>query len=259
MFRRLAPVALLALVGGLALAGCQSTPPSIAARVGDFSITNEQVDHIVDQIDDGVAQARRKQAADQAAAQAEPGATPAPTEEVEGLAKEQIGDVRATVVQLAVFDELAKRIVADKGLTMPTPDYATSATQLGLSVDNPYVKLAVDADAYRTLLLSKAEALAPTEEDLQAAYRNVVASGGQYPGYDELKPQLLALPELGQGLGLKKELVAAMARYGVVVNPRYQPLSMPLAAVTAGQSQIVLVSASLGGSLDSPAVRDLAS
>ena len=252
MFRRLASVAVMALVGGIALAGCQATPPRVAAQVGDFSITNEQVDRIVQQIDDEVAAARRKQA------QADPSATPSPLDEVRGLAKEQVGDVRATVVQLIVFDEVARRYAAGKGLSLPAQDYKTAAKQFGLSESNPYIKLAVDADGYRTLLLGKAQPVAPTEADLREAYRKVIASGGQYPSYEELKPQLQAVPELGEGLGLRNEMLAAAATYSVVVNPRYLPLEMPLAAVNGGQSQIVLVSLPLGASAGSPAVRDLA-
>ena len=82
------------------------------------------------------------------------------------------------------------------------------------------------------------------------------ASGGQVPSYEVVKPELQSLPELGQGLGLRAELLAAIDRYDIVVNPRYQPLEMPLAAVNGGQSQIVLVSLPLGTSA-SPAVRDL--
>jgi hypothetical protein len=254
MFRRLASVAVMALVGGIALAGCQATPPRVAAQVGDLSITNEQVDRIVQQIDDEVAASRLKQA--QAAV--DPSVPPSPLGEVRGLAKEQVGEVRATVVQLIVFDEVARRYSASKGLSLPAQDYQAAAKQFGLSESNPYIKLAVDADGYRTLLLSKAQPVAPTEADLQEAYRKVVASGGQYPSYEELKPQLQAVPELGEGLGLRNEMLAAVATYSVVVNPRYLPLEMPLAAVNGGQSQIVLVSLPLGASPGSPAVRDLA-
>jgi hypothetical protein len=257
MFRRLASVAVLALVGGLALAGCQAAPSSVAAQIGDFKVTNEQVDQIVQQIDDQVAAARQKQAATQA--QASPGVTPTPTDSAQGLAKDQIGDVRATVVQLAVFDELARRVAAGKGLSLPIQDYKTAAQQIGLNEDNPYIKLAVDADGYRTLLLSKTQPATPTEADLQQAYQKVAAGGGQVPSYEELKPQLQALPALGEGIGLRTELLAAASQYGLVVNPRYQPLEMPLAAVTSGQSQVVLVSMSLGTSSGSPAVRDLPS
>jgi hypothetical protein len=257
MFRRLASVAVLALVGGLALAGCQAAPSSVAAQISDFKVTNEQVDQIVQQIDDQVAAARQKQATTQA--QASPGVTPAPTASAQGLAKDQIGDVRATVVQLAVFDELARRVAAGKGLSLPIQNYKAAAQQIGLHEDNPYIKLAVDADAYRTLLLSKTQPATPTEADLQQAYRKVAAGGGQIPSYEELKPQLQALPALGEGIGLRTELLAAASQYGLVVNPRYQPLEMPLAAVTSGQSQVVLVSLPLGTPSGSPAVRDLAS
>ena len=134
------------------------------------------MDRIVQQIDDEVAASRLKQA--QAAV--DPSGPPSPLGEVQGLAKEQVGDVRATVVQLIVFDEVARRYAASKGLSLPAQDYQAAAQQFGLSESNPYIKLAVDADGYRTLLLSKAQPVAPTEADLLEAYRKVVASGGQY-------------------------------------------------------------------------------
>jgi hypothetical protein len=251
MFRRLASVAALALVGGLALTGCQAASSSAAVQIGDFSITNERVDQIVGQIDREVAAARQSQQAS-----ATPAATP--TGEVEGLAKEQIGDVRADVVRFSAFNELSRRLVADKGLSLPAQDYKAAAAQIGLSEDNPYIKLAVDANAYRTLLLSKAQVATPTEADLRSAYDSAVASGAQVPSFEETKPQLQQLPELGQGLGLRKEMLDAAARFNVRVNPRYQPLDVPLAVVGNGQTQFVLVSLPLG-SPASPAVRDLPS
>jgi hypothetical protein len=244
MYRRLASVAALALVGGLALTGCQNAP-SVAAQIGDFSITNERVDQIVDQIDGELATARK--------AQADP--TAAPTTQLAGLAKEQIGGVRANVVQLAVFDEVARRMADDKHLTLPAQDYKASAEQYGLSESNPYVKLVVDSDGYRTLLLSSVTAKTPTEAELKSAYQRIaVVAGDQLGAYEDVKPQLLAFPEFGQGLALRTEMQAALGKYNVVVNPRYQPLDMPLIAVSNGQ--VVLVSVSFSGEA-SPAVSDL--
>jgi hypothetical protein len=241
--RRFAPIALMALIGGLALAGCQSNAPDVAVQIGDMRFTNSQVDDIVDQIDGEVLAAAANQP------------TPSPTPPV-GLPKDQFGSIRQRVVQFVVFNELARRYAAEKGLALPTPDYTASASQIGLAANNPYVKLATDNEAYRTLLTSKIAAAAPSEADLREAYARVKKVSPDVPSYDEIKPQLLQLPDLAAGLGLRNELKAATGRYGVSLNPRYEPFELPLAVVSAGQSQIVLVALPLGTSA-SPAVRDL--
>ncbi len=248
MLRRFASVAALALVAGLALSGCQTTSSSVAVQIGDFTVTNERVDEIVDLMDEEVIALRQsQQASDPAAAGAT--ATPAP---VEGLPK---GQWRATVVQLIVFDELARRMLADMKVPFLTPDYEAAAGQIGLKVSNPYVKLAVDSDAYRTLLFANLPAQNPSPADFKGAYDKVLASGAQVGSYEETLPQLQALTEFAQGLGVRPKMIEALDKYNVVVNPRYQPLELPLVAVGQG-GQILLVSVPLRTS-GSPAVRDL--
>jgi hypothetical protein len=148
-------------------------------------------------------------------------------------------------------------MLADLKVSVPTPDYKAAAGQIGLSVDNPYIKLAVDSDTYRTLLFANVPAQTPTQADFKGAYDKVVASGAQVGTFDQVLPQLQGLTEFGQGLGLRAKMTEALNTYNVVVNPRYRPLELPIVAV--GQSgQILLVSVPIG-TTGSPAVRDLPS
>lgn len=264
MYRRLASIAFLMVMGSLGLSGCQAGSPDVAAEMGEFRLTHERVDQIVEQLDAEVAAQRAGPGAP--GASGTPGAAPdaqgaAPDARPRGLPAETIGEVRATVVQLAVFNELARRYAADHELALPRQDYASAAAQSGLAADNAYLRLGVDADAYRELLLDKVEPVQPAEADLREAYQRVLASGqvGE-PEYDQLKPALVERPELTKGLGLRAALAAAAQQYGVVVHPRYQPIEMPLGVVSAGQNgqnQIVLVAMPLGAVTGSPAVRDL--
>jgi hypothetical protein len=239
--RRFALVALMALMGGFAVTGCQSNASDLAVQVGDARWTNSQVDDIVTRVDvDRVATLKAQPTPTSTptstatpAAPANP-ATPTSTEDPVGLASEQVGPTRQRVVQFILFNELARRYAAEKGLAFTAPDYTSLAPQLGLPADNPYVKLAADSDAYRTLLLTKVSAAIPTEADLVDAYARVKKASPDAPSYAELKPQLVALPDLGQGIALRAELDAAMKRYGVTLNPRYEPIEIPLIVVSAG-------------------------
>lgn len=251
MLRRLAPAVVLALVAGLALSGCQTTSSSVAVQIGDFRVTNAEVDHIVDLMDQQLLAVRQSQAAPDPGTN---GASPSPTAPAEGLGKATIGGWRTTIVQFMVFNEVARRMLADLNITVPKPDYAAAAEQIPLHADNPYIALAVDSDSYRSALLQNAKAVPPTNADLHAAYDKVVAAGAQVGTFEETLADLQGL-NLGQGLGLRASMAEALTKYGVVVNPRYLPLELPLIAVGNGGS-IVLVSLPVGAPA-SPAVRDL--
>jgi hypothetical protein len=248
--RRFALVALMALLGGAALAGCQGTAPDVAVRIGDTQFTNTQVDDIVDQIDAEVLAAALKQP------------TPSPSPAV-GLPADQFGSLRQRVVQYLVFNELAKRYAAEKGFPLPTSDYASAAPQVGLAPENPFVKLLTDYNAYRTLLMTKIAKPVPTEADLRDAYDRAKRASPDLPSYEEIKPQLPEVSGYLEGLGVRNELDAAAKRYGFDVNPRYEPLEIPVTVVSINASdgsdrqiQVTLVGIPFGGSA-SPAVRDL--
>jgi hypothetical protein len=216
---RLRLLGLLALVGVLALAGCTHSP-SQALRVGDVSVDNAQVE-----------------------ATAEPFAQ-ALTSNASGVT-DPVAKVRQSVVQLTIFKEVARRYAQEKGVTPAAPDYAGVAQSLGVGEDDPYARLNAEAGAYLTALRDNATARTPTDAEIQDVYdRYLVLAGSGAATQDEVRQQLLALPEYGQSLALRDALTDAIARYGVTVNPRYQPLQFPLLVVANGQ--LTLVSLPLG-------------
>jgi hypothetical protein len=227
---RLAFVGLVALVGVIALSGCQANP-NRAATMGSLSIDHADVDATVAVIEADLAKAQQN------------------------LPAEAYGDVRRTVVEFTVFNELARRYAKERGIALSAPDYAAAAEQIGLPVEDPYVRLYAESNAYRTDLLAKAKPVTPTETDMRETYdRYRALAGDQAESYDTVKAELLKLPDYQTGLGLRDELVAAAKRYGLVVNPRYSPMSVPLAALSNGQ--LVLVSLPLGDQ-GTGAVRDI--
>jgi hypothetical protein len=223
-------VGLVALVGVFALSGCQADP-NRAASIGDVSIDHADVDAMVTTIEADLKKAQQN------------------------LPAEAYGDVRRTVVEFTVFNELARRYAADRRISVPAADYAAAAGQIGLPADDPYVRLYAESTALRTALLAQVKPATPTEADFREAYdRYVALAGAEASSYEEVKPQLAALPEFQTGIGLRNELLAAADKYGVVVNPRYAPLSVPLTSVSNGQ--LTLVSLPLGDQ-GTGAVRDV--
>lgn len=73
-----------------------------------------------------------------------------------------------------------------------------------------------------------------------------VAVAGPVATYDEIRGELLGIPEYGSALALRDGLTAAMDRYGVSVDPRYQPLSFGLFVVNVSGGQLALVSLPMG-------------
>jgi hypothetical protein len=63
--------------------------------------------------------------------------------------------------------------------------------------------------------------------------------------FEQIRDELLRLPEYGEALALRDALIAAADRYGVTVNPRYQPLD-EFSLHVVGNGQLVLVSLPLG-------------
>jgi len=229
--RPLALLAAFALLGGSALAGCKSQP-GVASYVGDSRLTDAEVERTVAMIEDDV------------------------NTSGQALPKEAFGNVRQLVVQLTVFNEIAKRYAAEKGYTLPPQDYKATAQQVGLPQGNPYVKLQTDANAYRQLLYSKSAAATPTDADLRDAFQRAVDAGVlQGATYEQVKPELAQLQAVRNGVGLRNELLNAAKRYGVSVSPRYRPVEMPLgAATTSGGQEIWLVALPLGAVDATPAV-----
>jgi hypothetical protein len=256
LVRRFVLLAALTLCGGTALAACQSAP-GVAAQVGDVRLTDARVEEIVEQVDDHLLGADRERlAAEQSAQPVAPGSA-APTPQ--GLPADVYGNVRRSIVEWTVFNEVAREYAAEKGLSLPAPDYATAANQIGLPADNPYVTLYTETVAWRQLLSSNAQRAEPTEEDLQEAFRRAVAAGaiGSDVTYEQVRSQLAQVDQIRTGVWIRNELAAVAERIGVSVSPRYRPIEVATGSVSGAQGgELVLVALPLGDPGGSPAVRD---
>jgi hypothetical protein len=219
----------VALAGLLGLSGCQSHPTE-GVQIGDVRVSDAQIE----------ATAQRF-AADLASQNSD--------------FKDPVGQVRQSVAELTVFNELARRYAREKGIELPTPDYDTAAASYGAAADDPFVRLNAETSTYLTALREHATPRQPTEAEMQDVYRKYVElAGDQAQPYEAIKQALQDLPEYPQALGLRTELLAAMDRYGVAVTPRYRPLNVPLLAVSQGQ--LVLVDLPMGDQ-GTGAVRDV--
>jgi SurA-like protein len=228
--RRFVLFAVLAVAATVGLAGCQNQPGT-AAYVGATRITDTQVDQTVAKIQADLAKYHPETSFG-------------------------IGDLRTYVVQRMVINELSRQYAQEQKISVPTPDYQTASSQIGLPADDPLVRLSADEDGIRTALLAKAAPQQPTEDEIKGIYDKVTASVGNLGDYATVRPQIVALPTLAPALGLKSELTDAAKRIGVGVSPRYQPLSVPLLTI-GSNPQVDIVTMSLGAAPGSPAVQDV--
>ncbi len=217
---RLGFLATVAMVGTLVLSGCQHDPDR-ALQIGDVKIDNAEIEADADWFATKLAN------------------LPQPPEDPVGLA-------RRSVVQLTAVNELARRYAREKGITLPEPDYAASAQSLEAPEDDPYVRLHGETSAYLPALLAQATPQTPTEADMREVYDRYAKLAGEQAGsYEDVRAELLKLPQYAQALGLRTELLAAMNQYDLIVNPLYMPLEFPLYAL-GQQEELVLVDLPIG-------------
>jgi hypothetical protein len=214
---RTVKIAVLALVGTLALAGCAHDTDE-ALRVGDVSVGNAQVEDTVAGI---------------------------LTQLGDNPAKDHVADVRQTVVQWTAFTEVASRYAREQGVSVPAPDVDSAANDLGLDADDPVARVWAEAQTLLTTLLADTEGRTPTEDEMRGVFDDFVAiAGPDAATFEQIRDELLSLSQYHQALALRDALIAAADRYGVTVNPRYQPLEFPMLQVANGQ--LTLVSLPLG-------------
>ena len=224
------------VVGALAVPGltaCRELP-GVAAYVGSEQLTNAQVEKIVDEF-------------------------PA------AIREKNSGDIRQFVVSSFVSRELARALAKEKGITVPQPDlsrFAGLADQLRLGTDSRFITLDAESQAALAAIRTLGKPQAPTDADKQEAFQQLLNEQFVQPGsFDAVKSQIDS-PEMRAALGLRPVLSDALKRYQVSINPRYQPLGIPvsfsLGTTHSGQD----VSASVNLPLTpagTPAVRDLPS
>jgi hypothetical protein len=215
---RVRSLAAAALLGLLLLTGCARDADE-ALRIGDVTVSHDEIESAAQQY-----------------------ATSLTGADV----SDPVGRVRHSVAELTVFREVARRYAQERGVAPGPAQYAAAATALNLSQDDPYVRLTAEAAAYRDALLANAIAREPNEAEMRDIYDRLLARirteapEAPLPAYEEIRSQLVDWPEYGKALALRDELMAAIDRYGLTVNPRYQPLRHPLMTVQ-GQFDLVVV------------------
>ncbi|WP_127499661.1 hypothetical protein [Actinoplanes solisilvae] len=247
--RRLASIAVVAslTVGGLS--ACRSEP-SVAAYVGATGrITEERVQAVWD---NAFAAVRSQASATPAEPQASAAAASLPITRSE---------IVRTLVSADVLAEVAKRESVTLPTDLPLGDYAT---QLRLPESAEYVRLYAESDALIRALRTKVQGTAPepTDADLREVY-DVLVSAQEIPAdttFEQFKQQLPAenLQLVKTATAVRNEVAEVTGTMKITVNPRYQPLGIPvLEFQTQNGALRPLVIVPLGASANSDPVTDI--
>ncbi|AVT33522.1 hypothetical protein C6361_33330 [Plantactinospora sp. BC1] len=222
--RRLASIAVIAVLGTTVLSACRSDS-SVAVYLGDKKITEDEVTSVLDDV--------RSKAA--SPAPTEPGATPAPG------APEPKTPSRAEVVGTLVMREVCLKLATDKGFK-PSEQAPIEriAEATGLPADSRYVRLFSELDACRAGI-PVTQPVAPTQEELM----DVVARGrvaGVIPpdAKDGEAGQQLDGDVLRRALAMRNTLTEALESSDVTVNPRYRPLEYPVLTFSDSSPALVV-------------------
>lgn len=210
--RRLFAVAVSGALAVVALAACRSSP-AVASYVGDSEITEKSVDAML-------TDAKAKAEADPAA--------------------QLLVPRRDEIVSTLTVNQLCQRMKADQGLTFRPVETARVAEAERLPADATFTQ--ARADFYTCLFsMDQAGDAEPTEADLRGIYERGKAAG-LFPAeatFEQVAPQLDG-EELRAALGQRQRFAEAADRYDVTVNPRYQPLELPLLSFQGGVVAIAL-------------------
>jgi outer membrane murein-binding lipoprotein Lpp len=202
LVRRLALVAVLALVGGIVLSGCRSEP-RVAAYVGDTKFTVDQVDAVMSQLD-----------------KINAGRDPA----------QQAPTGRQFVVSLMVYGELAQRLIDQKGLTPAKGGVEAVSSSFDVPADGPYAQLFGNyLNRFGAVRLGPGSDAAPSREQVLRYYHAGVDAGVYPAGVsdDEVVQKLSTAPDAVKDLAAQHLLDEAGKQNHLVVNPRYAPLTLP--------------------------------
>jgi hypothetical protein len=214
-------VAVLVLVAMFALAGCRSDP-SVAAYVGSTRYTDDRVQGIADE-------AHRK-LQEYVDAQQSSGASSQPVER-------PVTDQE--VVDALVGRDVLKALAGEKNLKPLEVDPNQIAQQEQVPPDSEYVRLVVERDGYRLVLLQKAASADPSEADLREVYDNLVkASSGAFAGsYEQFKSSLADQDSelVGRSASVGREITAEAGKLDVRVNPRYGTAALTMVQITDQQ------------------------
>jgi len=225
--RRLASIAVIAVLGTTVLSACRSDS-SVAAYVGDRKITEDEVSKVLDD-----ARSKVPPGGHVAGATPQPGTAPG--------AGEVKAPTRSEVVSTLVMREVCTRLAADKGFKPVEQAPADRvAEQLGLPPGSSYVQIFAEVDACKSGIPA-GQPVAPTQQELSDLVAKGRTAGVIPPDAkdDEAGRQLDG--ELLRGmLATRNTLASAVADFDVVVNPRYRPLSYTVLPFSNGSSAVSL-------------------
>ena len=243
--RRFASIAVVASLGLAGLTACRSEP-SVAAYVGDNTrITEKRVQEVWD---------NAFAALQKTNAEAEASAPPATLSITRS-------DIVRTLVSNNVLTEVAKRESVTAPAELPLGDYAT---QLRLPQDAEYVRLYAESDALIRALRTKVQAAATdvTDDDLREVF-DVLIEAQEVPAgttFEQFKTQLPAenLALVKTAAAVRKEVAETTDAMKITVNPRYQPLVIPVLEFQTQDGALKpLVNVPLGDSAENNPVTDI--
>ena len=168
-------------------------------------------------------------------------------------------DVVRTVLSAQVLELVAKQQNLTLPADMPLSEIAAS---LHIPENTEYVRLVAQTDAYVSSLREGMKNAPPaTDADLREVF-DVLVSGGEVNAagsFDEFKS---SLPEQNKQLvqtaaAVRKEINEVTDKMDIKVNPKYQPVGVPVLQFQTNEGQVrPLISAQLGPN-DSAPVPDL--
>ena len=234
--RRLASVAVVASLAVAGLSACRSEP-SVAAYLGDSRLTEARVQDVWDEAHDAVVKA----------AQATPGA-PA-----------TMPVTRADVVRTLISADVLAKVAKAENVTLPADltldEYASS---LHIPASTEFVRLYAEADTYvRLLRQGITNAPAPSDADLQEIF-DVLAANGQIQEGSTFEQFKSSLPDSNKQLvqtatAVRQEIAEVAKPLDIKVNPRYQPLGIPVLQFQTASGEVrPLVSVPLGSDESAP-------
>jgi hypothetical protein len=226
--RRLASVAVAAVLGLAGLAACRSEP-GVAVYLGDQRITEDRVNAIARGAEPPAA-TQQAQPQEQQQEQQQPEPTPS------GRAQPAVS--RQDVVDLLVSLDLGKQIVAEQDLQVAdqvSPEQV--AAELQIAPGSEYARMYGEWIDVAQAIMAAARPGTPTDEQTLAVYAGLVEAGAIEPD--------LSLAQVKEAFGdgqfvsvasaLGDQLADRADADDTTVNPRYLPLAAPLFVTANGR------------------------
>jgi hypothetical protein len=194
--RRVASIAVVAVLGLVALGGCRIGPdPAVAAYVGSTEFTDAEVTGIVDEFFGTLEEQQRG-----------------------GLDRNFL---KNQMMHFLVLNEVVADYAKAKDIKIPPADTAGVAQQQSLPAGIRLTEVVAEYSAALGALNNAAKPIAPTEADQREAYAHATVENQPVSQPFEQVQQFFDEEALGRSLGLRQLLNEALAGADVTVNPRY--------------------------------------